>query len=329
MKQMSTIKFPNQVEAYEIVDAVARLEVTGKSDIGHTHTRSEVTDFAHEHDERYYTETEIDTALANKSDADHTHDMSVYETKENSQLKLDEAKAYTDTKTSGLASVSSVTTAINTHNTSSSAHSDIRDLITGLTTRLNTLADSDDTTLDQLSEIVAYIKSNKSLIDAITTSKVNVSDIVNDLTTNATNKPLSSAQGVAIKALIDALQAELDSHTHAIADVSGLQSALDGKAASSHGTHVSYATTAPKMDGTASAGSASTVARTDHVHPTDTSRASQVDLDALENVVAGKASAEHIHDDRYYTETEINEKFDAIIAITTAEIETLCAQFNM
>ena len=38
------------------------------------------------------------------------------------------------------------------------------DLITGLTTRLNTLADSDDTTLDQMSEIVEYIKSNKLYI---------------------------------------------------------------------------------------------------------------------------------------------------------------------
>lgn len=68
-------------------------------------------------------------------------------------------------------------------------------------------------------------------------------------------------------------------HGHAIADVSGLQSALDGKAASSHGTHVSYSTTAPVMDGTASAGSAGTVARSDHKHPTDTSRASKTEFD--------------------------------------------------
>ena len=67
-------------------------------------------------------------------------------------------------------------------------------------------------------------------------------------------------------------------HGHDIADVSGLQSALDSKAASSHGTHVSYSTTAPVMDGTASVGSASTVARSDHKHPTDTSRAAASDL---------------------------------------------------
>ena len=69
-----------------------------------------------------------------------------------------------------------------------------------------------------------------------------------------------------------------DSHNHVISNVDGLQSALDGKAASSHGTHVTYSTTAPVVDGTASAGSATTVARSDHKHPTDTTRASQTDL---------------------------------------------------
>ena len=91
------------------------------------------------------------------------------------------------------------------HNTGTDTHSDIRLLIQGLTDRLNALADSDDTTLDQLSEVVAYIKSNRSLIEALTTSKVSVADIVDNLTTNVSNKPLSSAQGVALKALIDAI----------------------------------------------------------------------------------------------------------------------------
>ena len=89
------------------------------------------------------------------------------------------------------------------HDVSEKAHGDIRLLIKGLTDRLNALADSDDTTLDQMSELVAYIKSNKSLIDGITTGKVNVADIVDNLTTSVTDKPLSAKQGVALKALID------------------------------------------------------------------------------------------------------------------------------
>ncbi len=96
-------------------------------------------------------------------------------------------------------------TEITEHNSSNESHSDIRTLIANLTTKLNTLADSDDETLDQLSEIVTYIKNNKSLIDGVTTSKVNVSDIIDNLTTETTNKPLSAKQGKILKGLIDAI----------------------------------------------------------------------------------------------------------------------------
>lgn len=95
--------------------------------------------------------------------------------------------------------------AVSAHNTKTDAHNDIRLLITTLTTRLDALANSDDDTLDQMAEVVAYIKSNRNLIEQITTGKVSVSDIVNNLTTNVANKPLSAAQGVALKTLIDAI----------------------------------------------------------------------------------------------------------------------------
>lgn len=84
-------------------------------------------------------------------------------------------------------------------------------------------------------------------------------------------------------------------HTHDISNITNLQATLNGKANSSHGTHVTYSTTPPAMDGAASVGSASTIARSDHTHPTDTSRASQTDLDALETIVAGKANTSHTH----------------------------------
>lgn len=51
-------------------------ELTKKSNTGHKHTKSDITDFAHNHDDRYYTENEIDNQLENKSDVDHTHDKS-------------------------------------------------------------------------------------------------------------------------------------------------------------------------------------------------------------------------------------------------------------
>ena len=81
-----------------------------------------------------------------------------------------------------------------------------------LSDRLTAFFDSDDTTLDELSEIVAYITNNKTLIESITTSKVNVADIVNNLTTNVVNKPLSAAQGVVLKGLIDTLTGKLSEY---------------------------------------------------------------------------------------------------------------------
>lgn len=94
-------------------------------------------------------------------------------------------------------------TEVSTHNTSDGAHSDIRLLLSALASRVNTALNSSDVDLDQLSEIVAYIKNNSSLIAGVTTSKVNVSDIIDNLTTNMASKPLSAAQGVALKALVD------------------------------------------------------------------------------------------------------------------------------
>lgn len=79
-------------------------------------------------------------------------------------------------------------------------------LIVALTAFVNEILDSDDETLDELSEIVSYIKDNKTTINAILNDKVNVSDIVNDLTSDETSKPLSAAQGKVLNTLIVALQ---------------------------------------------------------------------------------------------------------------------------
>ena len=55
-------------------------------------------------------------------------------------------------------------------------------------------------------------KTAREAIDAITTSKINVSDIIDNLTTNVSNKPLSSAQGVVLKGLIETVSNSLSGY---------------------------------------------------------------------------------------------------------------------
>lgn len=151
-----------------------------------------------------HTDIRNEVKALNDEFASHEHN-NAYDSKGSAESALTEAKSYTDSKTANLASNASVSTSVNNHNTNAEAHNDIRLELKAINDRLNAFFDSDDKTLDELSEIVTYITNNKNLIDSITTSKVNVEDIINNLTTNVANKPLSAAQGVVLKSLINAL----------------------------------------------------------------------------------------------------------------------------
>ena len=133
----------------------------------------------HNHDDLYYTQLEVDNKLAAKSDTTHNHDSS-YEKKGN------------------------IDTAVSTHNTATDAHNDIRLLIGDLNTKVTNFLDVDDETKDELSEVIQLIEDNRGDLESLTTSKVNKTDIVDNLTTASADKVLSANQGVALKSLIDA-----------------------------------------------------------------------------------------------------------------------------
>lgn len=94
--------------------------------------------------------------------------------------------------------------AVSAHNTSGDAHNDLRLQVKELSDKINAFLDSDDATLDELSELIQAIRANAGTIEQLTSGKVNVTDIINNLTTNVANKPLSAAQGVKLKELVDA-----------------------------------------------------------------------------------------------------------------------------
>ena len=99
--------------------------------------------------------------------------------------------------------------------------------------------------------------------------------------TNGTSTDVA-VKGLGSSAYTDSTDYATSSHTHTISNISDLtatttelnycggvtsniQTQLNGKAASSHGTHVTYGTSATAL-GTSAAGSATTVSRSDHVH---------------------------------------------------------------
>lgn len=206
---------------------------------------------SHTHDDRYYTETEIDSKLsaingaisdiedgttvvpkathavnadsatsatsATKAEQDDSGDIisEKYETKSDANSKLEAAKTYADNAAA---------------------------------TVKNDLLNGAGAAYDTLKELGDLIDDNQDAIEVLETVAAGKADSV---------------------------------HSHAITDVTGLQTALDNKADASHGIHVTFdSTNKPKMDGTAAFGTSTSVARADHVHPTDTSRAAKTDLDS-------------------------------------------------
>ena len=99
---------------------------------------------------------------------------------------------------------------MSTHNTSTESHNDIRLEIKNLRDALEEFLECDDETIKQIQDVIDYINDNDDIIEGITSKKVDISDIINNLNTNDDKKPLSAAQGVVLKGLIDALQTEIN-----------------------------------------------------------------------------------------------------------------------
>lgn len=143
-----------------------------------------------------------------------------------------------------------------------SVNKSINDLETKLTTADTALSGRiDDLTTTVSSNIQGQLDSKQSTITgSATTITSNTLTANRALITNGDGKvAISDVSSVELK--------YLDGVT------SNVQTQLDGKAAMSHGSHVVFDTSVPAMNGTATPGTATTVSRSDHVHPIDTSRA--------------------------------------------------------
>lgn len=176
---------------------------------------------AHTHDDRYYTESEINSKLDGKSNTGHTHDDRYY------------TESEMNTKLAGKSDTS------HSHN---------------LNTMINTLEEGTSTPTDDDYYIAQYAGGGTTTTtyhrrphSALWSYIKGKADFVYQAKGNyaASSHTHTIAQISNLQTILDSKASA--SHTHTIAQVSGLQSALDGKAASVH-SH-SYA-------GSASAGGA-------------------------------------------------------------------------
>lgn len=207
-------------------------------------------DTNHHHDDRYYTETETNALLVS------------LETKSDASDKLAEAKSYADAAVSGLITATAVDQKMAAHNTATGTHNDIRALISDLNTKVTNFLDVDEETTDQLSEVLEMIEANEGTIESLTTSKVSVSDIANNLTTNSAGRVLSAAQGVYIQSLINGVDNELETHATDTSNPHGVTKAQVGLSKVDNTADASKPVSAAQAIAIADAKSAGTQAQT-------------------------------------------------------------------
>lgn len=95
--------------------------------------------------------------------------------------------------------------------------SNIQAKITKLSKQISNFLDVDDTTVDQLSEIIELIESNSDVSSALANT-ISVNDIVDNIETYLTDKPLSAKQGAILKGLIDDIEQELNNNDIVVAN---------------------------------------------------------------------------------------------------------------
>jgi hypothetical protein len=146
------------------------------------------------------------------------------------------------------------------------------------------------------------------LVDAATLSPLVNADIASNAAIADTKlATISTANKVAQSAVAnlttDLAGKAASSHTHTIANVTGLQTALDGKQAS--GSYAAATHTHAISDTTGLQTALDGKAAASHTHTIANVTGLQTALDGKQ-ASGSYAAATHTHDDRYYTETEVN-----------------------
>ena len=292
-------------------DVDTKLE--GKADSGHTHdgryfTKEQVNsaiagkaDTSHTHDDRYYTESEMDAKLGGKADAEHSHNDLYY------------AKSEVDAKFSDVAapawdSISGKPTAFtptdHTHDDRYYTEAEIDQKLQGLPTAGHKHTKSDITDFPALGTAAAknvgdFAAASHTHNYAGSSSAGGAANSANKLNKNAG----SATQGVYFK----------DGVPVAMTYTLGKSVPADAKFTDTNtwrGVQDNLTSTATDQSLSANQGKVlkglvDSKAASGHTH--DDRYYTESEMNTKLN---GKANASHTHDDRYYTESEMNTKLN-------------------
>lgn len=145
---------------------------------------------------KYYNKSETDAFLNEKTDNTTTEKLTERVAKNETNI---------DVLTQNKANKSDIIDNLTTNNSNQMLSAKQGYRLNNMINDINALLKSDNINLDTIQEIVNYIENNKDLIDSIMLTKVNISDVVDNLITTDSTKPLSANQGVVLKEFIDAL----------------------------------------------------------------------------------------------------------------------------
>ena len=283
-------------------------KLSTKADSGHDHdgryfTKEQVNsaiagkaDTSHTHDDRYYTESEMDAKLGGKADAEHSHDNLYY------------AKSEVDDKFSDVAapawdSISGKPTAFtptdHTHDDRYYTEAEVDEKLTGVAASGHNHDDRYYTESEMDAKLNGKANASHTHNYAGSSSAGGAANSANKLNTNAG----SATQGVYFK----------DGVPVAMTYTLGKSVPADAKFTDTdtwRGVQDNLTSTATNQSLSANQGMVlkgllDGKAASSHTH--DDRYYTESEMNAKLN---GKANASHTHDDRYYTESEMNTKLN-------------------